>query len=148
MSPSEMSTDIAFPSISANALFLLCLYNRYAAIVSRIRTFDRERLASREVEWVQEIDYQTQRLLRRASWIRGAIGLLHAAMVCFGTHGFLAVWGEAGFAARDSLTRPAYVAVMSGLTCTTLASAVAACELYASLGTVHHEASAFTALSR
>jgi hypothetical protein len=147
-----MTLDLVFPSISANALFLLCLYNRYAAIVSRIRAFDRERLASSrsslEADLVKEVDYQTQKLLRRASWTRGAIGALHAAMVCFGTHGFLAVMGEAGFAEGASLAMPGSVAVLAGLTCTTLASAVSALEIYVSLGTVHHEACTFTALSR
>lgn len=78
-----------FTFISGNALFLLACYNRMAAIMSRVRTLDREQVhefstsSSREssAHLLSELRYQSQLVLRRANTMRWAIQCLQAAMI-------------------------------------------------------------------
>ena len=85
--------------ISANGLICLALYNRLAAIVSRTRTFHKERfdalsnLSSLPLEEqtgqrarslrrrVVELEMQVKRILRRARLLRGALMLLIGAVI-------------------------------------------------------------------
>lgn len=141
--------ELAFPSISANALFLLALLNRYAAIVARIRSMDRERISPHPshgdmpaLERLrEENDYQTRMLLMRARLMRRAIGLLMASMTLFALQGCLAVvhtmWTEV------RLRHLLHTLLMVGFGLVAAASGTAAYEIYVSLKTVFHEAETF-----
>lgn len=85
--------------ISANGLICLALYNRLAAIVSRTRTFHKERfdaisnLSALPLEEQTgqraralrrrgvELELQVKRILRRAKLLRGALMLLMGAVI-------------------------------------------------------------------
>lgn len=62
--------------ISACGLLCLAFYNRLAAIVSRLRTFQRERLHETEPDpdrhrkLMENLEFQTARVMRRARLIR------------------------------------------------------------------------------
>jgi uncharacterized membrane protein YciS (DUF1049 family) len=149
-----MFTELIFPSLSATALFLLALHNRYAAIVSRIRSLERERIKSNGSYGdfsnmtqtlnllLQENEYQIKKLFQRANAIRISIGCLIASMMLFSIQGIVAMVVEMQSKRNEHeiSTTANYALLMSGLCFVTLASASVTFEIYMSLKTVHHEA--------
>jgi hypothetical protein len=141
---------------------MLALYNRYAAIVSRIRAIDRERVATPRGSFgsnlggldVRELEYQTQQLLIRASLVRRAIGCLLGSMTAYALHGMLAVIAAdrvpasaASSAAQDAIQGTNHGLLVLGLLLTGGASLSAAYELLLSLKTIEHEAQAVRELA-
>src|SRR3569833_1091681 len=97
-----ISTGVG-PIIVISACGLLCLafYNRLAAVVTRLRSFHRERLHEQEAldrqlasstpdeialvrhrEVLGMLDVQTRHVLRRAGWIRRTLGCLLLTIIC------------------------------------------------------------------
>lgn len=136
--------DIVFPSISATALFMLCLYNRYAAIIARIRSVDRERLSSTSNAVKNEYEYQTQLLLRRANYVRYAVCCLHGSMALLSTNGF----GQSIRVLVNFDMSTTSVALMSSaFIFMTIATVISMYELYLSLKSIGHEARVFSGLA-
>jgi hypothetical protein len=90
--------------ISACGLLCLAFYNRLAAVVTRLRSFHRERLHEQEAldrqlasstpdeialvrhrEVLGMLDVQTRHVLRRAAWIRRTLGCLLLTIICLAT---------------------------------------------------------------
>jgi len=149
--------------ISACALMTLAFYNRLASIVSRLRGFQRERLA--EQEQIQRIELgsvpdqdalsrrrrvldnlaeQTHRTLRRAKLIRmtllcllGTIGLLVISSMF---NGLSVIWPGAYFGAA--------ILFVAGMALLLVAVGCAIAELLSVLDVVESEARLVTELSR
>jgi len=87
--------------ISACGLLCLAFYNRLAAVVTRLRSFDRERLHEQEAlarqtasskpdelamvrhrELLGMLEIQTRHVTRRAHWIRRTLGCLLLCIAC------------------------------------------------------------------
>src|SRR6476661_7208004 len=87
--------------ISACGLLCLAFYNRLAAVVTRLRGFDRERLNEQEAlarqnasatpdevalvrhrELLGMLEIQTRHVTRRAYWIRRTLGCLLLTIAC------------------------------------------------------------------
>jgi hypothetical protein len=87
--------------ISACGLLCLAFYNRLAAVVTRLRAFDRERLVEQESlarqtkspspdelamirhrELIGMLEVQTRHVIRRAHFIRRTLGCLLLTIIC------------------------------------------------------------------
>src|SRR5881392_3260320 len=87
--------------ISACGLLCLAFYNRLAAVVTRLRAFDRERLHEQEAlaremrsptpdefaqvrhrELIGMLEVQTRHVIRRAHFIRRTLGCLLMTIIC------------------------------------------------------------------
>jgi len=148
--------------ISACALMALAFYNRLASIVSRLRGFQRERLAQQEqvhrIERIEPLDdyalgrgrrvlenlaEQTRRTLRRARMIRltlicllGTIGLLVLSSIF---NGLSVVWPQAIVGAA--------ILFLAGMVLLLLGIACALAELMSALDVVESETRLVTNLA-
>ena len=101
--PSRIISAGVGPIIVISACGLLCLafYNRLAAVVTRLRSFHRERLHEQDAldremasstpdelalvrhrELLGMLEVQTRRVTRRAHWIRRTLGCLLLTIAC------------------------------------------------------------------
>jgi hypothetical protein len=153
--PQVVSASVA-PVVVISACGLLCLafYNRLAAIISRIRGFQRERLHGQEeihrlsrenpsdvdsVEWrrrfLDNLAHQTARTVHRARMIRmtllcllGTIGLLVLSSIF---NGLTVLWPQAEFGAA--------LLYLSGMVFLLVGIIFAIAELLAALDVVESE---------
>jgi hypothetical protein len=149
--------------ISSCALMTLAFYNRLASIISRLRGFQRERLAeqdqihrierldppdehalSRRRRVLDNLSEQTQRTFRRAKLIRmtllsllGTIALLVISSIL---NGLSVIWPQAYFGAA--------LLYVSGMLLLLVAIACAIAELFSVLEVVESESRLVTDLAR
>ncbi len=133
--------------ISACGLLCLAFYNRLAAVVSRVRAFQRERLREAEglnrAELLAMLEEQTAHCLRRAHLIRRTLFCLLTTIACLSVCslalGLTVFW--------QALFLPAAIAFCAGLCSLLTAILFAMAELQAALDPVELESRFVTQLA-